>query len=67
MIEEHFKLLVHHNQLIVRFAPAARPNLELENPTFLGRQKFQQLPTYGSKGQYIFYAIFATTVHFPTN
>ena len=27
-----------HNQLIVRFASAACPNLELENPTFLGRK-----------------------------
>ena len=26
------------NQLIVRFVSAARPNLELENPTFLGRK-----------------------------
>ena len=68
MIEEHFKSLGHHNQLTVRFAPAARPNLELKNPTFWdGKMKFQQLTTYGSKGQYIFYAIFTTTVHFPAN
>ena len=26
------------NELIVRFASAARPNLELKNPTFLGRK-----------------------------
>ena len=29
--------------------------------------KFQQLPTCGSKGQYILYTIFATTVRFPAN
>ena len=29
--------------------------------------KFQQLSTCGSKGQYILYAMFAATVHFPTN
>ena len=39
------------NQLIVWSASAARPNLELENPTFLGwKMKFRQLPTYGYKG-----------------
>ena len=39
------------NQLIVWSASAARPNLELENPTFLGRKmKFRQLATYGYKG-----------------
>ena len=38
VIEEHFKSLGHHNQLIVRFASAARPNLELKNPTFLGQK-----------------------------
>ena len=26
------------NQLIARFASAARPNLELKNPAFLGRK-----------------------------
>ena len=38
VIEEHFKSLGQHNQLIVWFASAARPNLELKNPTFLGRK-----------------------------
>ena len=38
VIEEHFKSLGQHNQLIVRFASAARPNLELKNPTFLGQE-----------------------------
>ena len=40
-----------HNQLIVWFASAARPNLELENPNFVGtKMKFQQLLTCGYKG-----------------
>ena len=38
VIEEHFKSLGHHHQLIVQFASAARSNLELKNPTILGRK-----------------------------
>ena len=44
------------NQVIVWFASATRPNLELKNPTLLGRKmKFWLMPKCSYKDVYIFF------------
>ena len=57
------------NQLIARFASAARPNLELENPTFLGRKNEVSATDnmWLQQGWIDFFTQPFVTVHFPAN
>ena len=64
------KLKKGHVHLIVQFASAARPNLELENLTFL-RGENEVSATDGDdmwlQGRIDFFMQTFVTVHFPTN
>ena len=57
------------NQLIVQFASAAHPNLELENPTFLGRKNEVSATDdmWLQQGWIGFFTQPFVTVHFPAN
>ena len=56
------------NQLIFRLVSAARPNLGLENPTFLGQKnEVSATADMWLQGRIDFFMQHFVTVHFPAN
>ena len=51
--------ILGHNQLIARFKSATRPNLELKNPTFVGRKiQYMCISSYLYIYKYLYQGLF---------